>query len=333
MKVILFVIIFSSWSYIGLSQAERVINNESTAFKIVGHHDSIEFLIINNNVKDKKPILLWFQGSQPYPLYVKQNEQYTFLGGGLDNFNLLKIKDQFHIVVISPPTVPLIVDRDRVSNSYQFVPDLTDPNTPSIEYQKADYLENYVNRANVVMNFLENQSWVDSTFLVVAGHSQGTRVASKFAVLRQPDIIGLFSPNPLSRLTEMIRTPFFKAKRGDISWDKADKEINYFKNISKWMKNEKLVQDNPSLKAWKSFSENPIEDWFKIKGKLYIAYGTDDASADLCSIIPIYEDKFLYGSPEIVRYNDLEHNFFSRDDIPNWEKVFDKFYEWLINNK
>ena len=74
MKVILFVIIFSSWSYIGLSQAERVINNESTAFKIVGHHDSIEFLIINNNVKDKKPILLWFQGSQPYPLYVKQNE-------------------------------------------------------------------------------------------------------------------------------------------------------------------------------------------------------------------------------------------------------------------
>lgn len=212
MKVILFVIIFSSWSYIGLSQAERVINNESTAFKIVGHHDSIEFLIINNNVKDKKPILLWFQGSQPYPLYVKQNEQYTFLGGGLDNFNLLKIKDQFHIVVISPPTVPLIVDRDRVSNSYQFVPDLTDPNTPSIEYQKADYLENYVNRANVVMNFLENQSWVDSTFLVVAGHSQGTRVASKFAVLRQPDIIGLFSPNPLSRLTEMIRTPFFKAK-------------------------------------------------------------------------------------------------------------------------
>lgn len=99
------------------------------------------------------------------------------------------------------------------------------------------------------------------------------------------------------------------------------------------MKNEKLVQDNPSLKAWKSFSENPIEDWFKIKGKLYIAYGTDDASADLCSIIPIYEDKFLYGSPEIVRYNDLEHNFFSRDDIPNWEKVFDKFYEWLINNK
>lgn len=333
MKAILLVFFFSCWSYIGLSQIGQVINNESTAFNIVGDHDSIEFLIVNNNIKDKKPVFLWFQGSQPYPLYIKQDEQFTLLGGGLANFNLSKINDQFHIVVISPPTVPLIVDRDKLSNAYQFVPDLTDPHTPSVEYQKADYLENYVNRANIVMDFLKNQPWIDSTFLAVAGHSQGTRVASKFAVLRQPDIIGLFSPNPLSRLTEMIRTPFLKAKRGDISWDKADEEIEYYKNISKWMQNEKIVQDNPSLKAWKSFSENPIEDWFKIKGKLYIAYGTDDASADLCSIIPLCEDIFLHGPPEIVRYNDLDHNFFSRDTTRNWDMVFDKFYEWITENK
>lgn len=53
------------------------------------------------------------------------------------------------------PQTPLIADEKQINESYWYFGNSKDKNIPTLEFQKADYLENYVNRGFKVLKFLK----------------------------------------------------------------------------------------------------------------------------------------------------------------------------------
>lgn len=240
---------------------QELINNESLKFTIKSNNQPIDFIVYDNNLDQKKPILLWCQGSLPFPMYVKRTYDYWMIGGGITNFDTDYIKKYYHLVVISMPETPIIVNEDEISKSYWFNGNSEDKSIPSIAFQKADFLDNYVERGITVLKFLRKQKWVDNSKLIVAGHSQGSKVASKIATnYKHVSKVGLFAANPFGRIDQNIRTYRKMTERKEISWEEANKYIEEEYQMYREALDENKVKEKPYLLAWKSFSESLIYD-------------------------------------------------------------------------
>jgi pimeloyl-ACP methyl ester carboxylesterase len=320
------------------SQEHKVIHKQVIQFSLKSKNDSINFVVVDTSLQQKKPVFLWCQGSLPIPLFAELEEYgYIFLGGGVSNFDYKTIVKKFHLVIISMPKTPVSVDKEHLNRSMQYIPNPEQPHNFSKAFYEADFLENYVERGQAVLKFLKKQKWVDRKQLVIAGHSQGSKVATKIAVNHsEVTHLGLFGANPFGRIDQMIREARLKAELGKISQAKADSIIKDQYDFFRYVQDDSARKEDPSLKAWKSFEQMFYRDWLKLEIPIYLAYGTADRTSDLCDLIPLY---FIAAGKEnltMKRYWGWEHNFFevSKDGAINYEKahwaeVMNTFLNWI----
>ena len=337
MKKILLILVLL-YSTFSIGQKYELIEKKAMHFSLEQENDTIDFIVVDTVLNQKKPVFLWCQGSLPIPLFLEiENYGYFFSGGGVANFNYKDIAKKYHLVIISMPKTPIIVQKENLNNRYEYIPNSSKPNVFSKEYIKADYLENYVIRANYVLNFLKKQKWVSNDTLVIAGHSQGTEVATKLAIQNKSvSHLGLFSANPFGRIDQFIREARLDAQLGRISPEQADSIIKQNYTFFEKANNEEAIKTNPELKAWKTFSTRYYVDWLKLDIPIYLAYGTEDRCADLCDIIPLFFIEKGKTNLTIKRYIGLEHNFFelSKDGSLNnkkghWNEVMNEFIKWI----
>ena len=334
-QIIILTILFYSVNSFG--QKGELFENKVVKFSIEQERDTINFIVVDTLLSEKKPVFLWSQGSLPIPLFCEiENYGNYFLGGGVSNFNYKEITKKYHLVVISMPKTPILAKKENLNKNFQYIPNSDEPQIFSKEYIESDYLENYVNRAHAVLNYLKKQNWVDSEKLVVAGHSQGTKVATKIAV-KNTDVthIGLFAANPFGRIDQYVREARLDAQLGEISWKKADSLMNDTYEFYKQVNNEDSIKSNPSLKAWKTFSETYYDDWLSLDIPIYLAYGTEDRTSDLCDIVPLFFIKRGKDNLTLKRYFGLEHNFFelkengrANHEKGHWNEVMEEFIKW-----
>ena len=293
---ILLTILYCSASNYG--QVGELFENKVIKFSIEQRSDKIEFVVVDTSLKEKKPIFLWCQGSLP---------------------------------------VPLLAKKENLNNGFQYIPNPDEPRKFAKGYEEADYLDNYVNRALKVLDFLQLQNWVQREKIVIAGHSQGSKVATKIA-LKKSDVthLGLFAANPFGRIDQYVREARLDAQLGKISWAKADSLMNDNYEFYKQVNNEDSIQSNPSLKAWKTFSETYYDDWLSLDIPIYLAYGTEDRTSDLCDIVPFLFIEKGKVNLTIKRYLGLEHNFFELNENGrvnhekgHWEEVMNGFVKWI----
>lgn len=183
MKKLLYLIAFLFLFQFSFAQKNEIINNQVVHFSLKHNNDIIDFIVIDTVLTTKKPIFLFCQGSLPMPLFIKQTKgNIKMIAGGIKNFDIDKIKEHYHLVMISMPKTPFIVEAKNLDNSYCYIPDPKKPEEFSNEYELSDYLENYEVRGNTVLKYLQKQKWVDNSKLIVAGHSQGSKVATAIAI-------------------------------------------------------------------------------------------------------------------------------------------------------
>ena len=338
MKKSIFILITIFYSVSNFGQTGEIIESKVTLFSLEQEKDTIDFIVVDTLLNEKKPIFLWCQGSLPFPLFVElENGNYYFFGGGVTNFDYKRIAKKFNLIIISMPKTPVLAKKENLNKSYEYVPNLEKPHQYLKEYVEADYLENYVNRANTVLNFLKKQTWVSNEHLVVAGHSQGTKIATKIATQNNNVThLGLFSANAFGRIDQYVREARLNAQLGKISWEKADSLMNENYEFYQQVNNEDSIKANPSLKAWKSFTETYYDDWLTLDIPIYLAYGTEDRSSDLCDIVPLFFIEKDKNNLTLKRYLGLEHNFFevSENGRANhkkghWKEVMTEFINWI----
>jgi len=335
MKVLVIIIsLFISFS--SVSQLKDTIAGYSH-FELIHKKDTIDFVIADTTLVDVKPILLFCQGSQPVPLFIDFGEQ-RIAPVTLNNFDLEEMIKEYYVVVISMPKTPIKVTPTNLNHSYNYVQDTSAEYSYAPEYIQANYLENYINRANRVIKFLVKQKWVDKTNIVVAGHSQGSRVAVGIAHSNKKITkLGLFGYNPMRRIDQAIWSYRKQAQHGEISWEQADslQQIQY-EFYNKVLDDDSLVA-NPELKSWRSFSTCSISQLTNLEIPVYIAFGSLDNVAEYCDLLPLYFAEQNKTNFVLKRYPNLEHNFFPLDenfrpDYANgkWKEVMGSFIKWSI---
>ncbi|MES2578878.1 MAG: hypothetical protein V4589_14785 [Bacteroidota bacterium] len=324
---------------ISFGQSLNIINNQAIQFSLKQKKDTIDFILIDTKLDEIKPIFLFCQGSLPLPLFVKpEKEKMWMIGGGITNFDLKEIKKNYHLIVISMPKTPVIVNEKNLNKSYCYIPNPKEPDEFDNDYVKSDYLENYENRAEIVLKFLRKQNWVDNSKLIVAGHSQGSKVATLIALNnKQVTNLGLFGANPFGRIDQNIRDYRKSAESKQITWEEADERIEQTYKMFKDSYDERVLIENPNLLAWKSFSRPLINDWLKIKIPTYLAYGTNDIASDLCDLVPLFYIQNSKTNLTYKRYLNLEHNFFevkengrANYEKEHWKEVMNEFIKWTL---
>jgi pimeloyl-ACP methyl ester carboxylesterase len=322
---------------LSFGQQLNIINNEAIHFSLKQKKDTIDFILVDTKTDEKKPIFLFCQGSLPLPLFIKpEKEDMWMFGGGITNFDINEIKKHYHLIVISMPKTPVIVSEKNLNISYCYIPNSKEPDEFDQEYVKSDYLENYVKRAKVVLNFLGKQKWVNNSKLIVAGHSQGSKVASLIALNnKKVTHLGLFGANPFGRIDQRIRNLRKEAEKKEITWKEANDEIEETYQMYKDSYDKDTVEKKPDLLAWKSFSKPLLNDWLRIQIPTYLAYGTNDIASDLCDLVPLFYIQNSKNNLTYKRYLNLEHNFFevNEDGSTNyekehWKEVMSEFIKW-----
>lgn len=317
-----------------------LIGKKAIHFQIKTKADTIDFVVVDTALKAKKPVFLFCQGSLPMPLFVKFKKYGTeMVGGGVSNFDLPEIKKHYHLVIVSMPKTPVVVEERNINDNYCYVPDSTQKQVFSRAYIEADYLQNYVDRADRVLRFLQKQTWVNPQKTVVAGHSQGSKVAGKLALQnKKVTHVGLFAANPFGRVDQFVRQARLDAQFGKITWEQADQQMEEQYQYFREAHQADSLKLKPELKAWKTFSEPFIDDWLKLKTPLYLAYGTEDRTADLCDLVPLFFIQENKNNLTFKRYLGLDHNFFEVENgranynKGHWPEVMNRFVQWTMEN-
>ncbi len=305
-------------------------------FSITTETDTINFIKTSYDITTPKPTILFCQGSLPVPVIITFGDNYFI--PSVNNFNYKELSEKYNIVVISMPHTPLVADVDSLTKAFHYVPDISKPNERDQRYMKDNYLEKYVERGNVVLEFLRKQPWVKKDEIILIGHSQGSYIVADLAS-QNSDIfaIGYFGGNPLGRFNQFILEQRNRAKSGKII--SAEAQANIEKLYKNWRKICEAQDEDPSFgdtpRTTKSFTTFDIDKLSNLKIPVFIAYGTEDDGAQFCDFLPVYFElagKKNYICRAFVGYG---HNFEEKfpDGKSNfekihWQDVINEFIAW-----
>jgi len=323
-------------TFFSYSQVVKEVN--ARIFSIVHKRDTIYFLKTNTCLIQKKPTIIFCQGSSPAPLIINLGKE-KFIPA-LNNFKYLKLSEKYNFIVISMPHTPPVVDKEKLNNRYEYVPNVKQENKFDSLYMRDNYKENYVERANCVIRFLKKQKWVDKSKIAVVGHSQGSYIAATLAVENKSiKALGYFAGNPDGRFTQLIREARRAALNKKISAQQAQNGINkFYKTWSFYCKGINIDSIGlEHIKTWKSFTYSAREELVKLKTPIYVAYGTEDLDhSESCDLLPIYFERAGKTNYKMMPWVGCGHNFeeispegVSNYDKMHWDDVMNSFVDWF----
>jgi pimeloyl-ACP methyl ester carboxylesterase len=304
------------------------------SFQIKYLNEPVELIIKSKKGEDsiRKPLFIFFQGSLAKPL-VTYNDKGVFFSPF--PFSEELVIENYHLVAISKPGVPLIENKKNLNSHGEFI----DPKTrlPSLLYTENNNLEYYTTRNSQIINYLVRQDWVNSKIIVIAGHSEGSSIAVNTA--KENTYVShliysggsIYFPRMLSMLSQDRRS-----ETKEQSW--VEKDFEYWKKVVKNPSDTSRAHGFNSYKGTFSFSQSLNEDLKNFKLPVLISYGSKDTAAAYNDLFQLEVIKSNQSNIEFMRYLGLEHNYFPYQngeiDYSNfgWNKVAEDWLRWIDEN-
>ncbi|MEO0895326.1 MAG: hypothetical protein AAFY71_02825 [Bacteroidota bacterium] len=294
--------------------------------------DTIHVLIKSKKGEEqkKKPIFFSAQGSKASPLIIHNGEQRVYYATMEEGF----VEDSFHLVIVNKPGIPLVAHKDSLVGREYFIDKKTYQYPKA--YLKHNHLDYYVNRNLFVLKQLIQEEWVDTSKLVVAGHSQGSSV-------------GLYMCDKSSLATHFIYSgglPYYstilamvnkeRMKEGNSPNPKIERIMGYWKEAVK----DPLDDEDPhrdSNLTLSSFSQNENEVLKRLPIPVLISYGTKDESSPYHDMFRIESIRERITHITFNYYVGLGHNYQLTEpdeNVPNQqldflEEVMSDWLQWL----
>lgn len=306
------------------------------SFSIHTPTDTIEYIKAGTDTTAAKPTILFLQGSLPAPLIFDMG---AFKQVNLP-FDASLLNEQYNVVEISMPKTPLIAGLDHLDGDFNYVPDTAKPNIFSPAYLQANYLDNYVARADRVIADLMERSWVKKDSLILIGHSQGAKVAAVVAAENNHIAsVALLGFNPFGRYDELVRRERNKLRSERLTGAEYQARLNSL--YRRWKAINATPRDAASGHlAWTTFSIDYIPYLLRIDVPIFIGYGTEDPIAENCDLLPLVFISHGKSNYTLKPYVGLDHNFFeSRNGMPdhmngaNWLRVIREVLQWCQSGK
>lgn len=296
---------------------------------------NVNYFISKSETTSQKPLLVYLDGSGPYPLFQKLEKGI----GSTVVINFQELSKKYRILLISKPGIPFI---DKVSKNENGFPKYE----PTSEYIEKLSLDWRVNSANRVINHILENEIIKTEIVIAMGFSEGAQVVPKLASInKQIDAIMLFSGNGLTQLYDPLLSARINAAKGRLSEIEAQKQIDSlfktYKEILKHPENTERKWYGHTYKRWASFAKNePLKYLLQLNIPIYLVNGSLDenpvSSADYIQLefIRHAKDNLTYKT-----YPNYSHQFneLSIENnqvvalIPKINEVMDEAFNWLQN--
>ncbi|MES2275887.1 MAG: acyl-CoA thioester hydrolase/BAAT C-terminal domain-containing protein [Bacteroidota bacterium] len=236
------------------------------------HLGTVVIHVTKTKMNEKKPLLIYIDGSGNYPLFYRKSNGNYNTSVALD---IARYAKNYSIVLISKPGVPFSDSlRYRSGNAYY----------PSNDTYNLSYsLKWRAEAASKAINYLVKHIPVDTKHIIVMGYSEGSQVAPAVAVLnKKVTHVVCFVGNGLNQLYDFIINIRLEADRNKITTEQGQMIIDSLYN-----EYAKIYADPTSTEhkwfgatylKWSSFSKStPLENMLKLNVPiLYIAGGKDN---------------------------------------------------------
>ncbi len=339
MKVKFIIIIFLVLGVCAKSNSQIYTDLNARIFNITSSkNDTIFFLKTDTCLNKKKPTIIFLQGSRPVPLIIDWGE-FKFIPS-INNFDYGSLSLRYNLIVISKPNTPVMATKKQLDDQYNFISKEDTTNGVS-KYLQNNVMENYVSRANAVINYLVKQKWVDASNICLIGHSEGANIAIKLAKNKYVKAIGYFSGNPDGGFSKYIK----ETRVETLSLKRSAKDVQ--ENINQLYENwdkksqinsqSKKNKDYYLAKVWLSFGQSLQNEIVAMNKPLFLSYGTDDFGIALGNdLLPIYFMNVGKTNYKMMPMVGCGHNFeeISSDRVPNydkmhWDDVMTGFITWF----
>jgi dienelactone hydrolase len=295
--------------------------------------DKVDILIKSKKGEEsnKKPIFFFCQGSLPQPL-IKFDEQGVF---GVFPFNPDSLTNKFHVVIISKPYIPLIADVKTLGNNFTYMDSLGQ--FPR-EYSERNLPDYYVDRNIEIVKFLHKQQWITKKQLIVAGHSEGSTIATLMAS-KSPLVTHLIysGGNPMGRIMSIIQQSRASESETD-NTPYGEMQMKYWQEVVE-NKNNVGGSEGDTYKATYEFSKPTLESLENLRIPVLVCYGTKDWSAPFNDYLRVEMIRKGKKNFTFLAYIGTEHNYFPLTtgykpnfDIFNWDNVAKDWWNWLNEN-
>lgn len=322
------------------SENIHLSNADIKYFQLKTPDDNIDFIVLSDDYDKAKPVLLFLQGSTPVPLiidYNYDNKRDLLVFSFLKSSTVDELKRKYHLVAISMPTVPLIVDIENIDNNVSYVKEKEPESVFYTEYHVANVMSNYVDRTKHVVDFIYKQPWANKKHISVFGHSQGAKIALLAAVNNKKVYkVGFSGGNPFGRSDHTLRGWRYSALLNG-NHEEEQHYINYFYKAWEDMvsnPNSLEIEHGDANRTWLSFDEPLIPSFLKLEQPIYVCYGTVDPKSVMSDVLPIYFISAGKKNLTMKPYPGLDHNYYQVDEKLKpkgesiWDEVIESFTEW-----
>lgn len=171
-KTLYFLLLVLLIPKITYGQHEKITEKWKTESISDSNLGDINYHVYKNKIDDRKPLIIYLQGSTNFPLYwLNPNGRYS----SSITLNVDSMSNDYHIILISKPNTPL-VDSIKVA-----------PSGRKQYPMKEGYSEKYsldwrANSADKVINDALKKLKIDTSTIIVWGHSEGSQVAPVVAL-------------------------------------------------------------------------------------------------------------------------------------------------------
>ena len=239
--------------------------------KIINKNDTIHYYLFGEKEKliAKKPLILYLQGSSASPIISIKED------GSRSSSLILHpkmVSESYHYVVIGKPGW-------KFADSASAVP-------PLAYYQKMSY-DYRVHSASIVINDLYKNDFIDTTKIILVGHSEGGQIAPKVAVINSRIThIACLAGTAANQMYDFLINIRKGEKENEFSKDEADSQIDslffYYKEIMNDPTSTDKFWAGHTYLRWSSTIQNPpIEYMLKLNIPIYVVAGTNDTSAPI----------------------------------------------------
>ena len=307
-----------------------------TVFTIPFEEDSVTFAVVARpgDLKDKKPILLFRQGSLPIPLFtinpVNNRPSLTELP-----ITCYDHETDFHSIMIAKPGVPLIQNNAYLDTLFA-TRNHPKPSMYPPRYLGNNYLDYYVRQTNAVLRFVLQQPWADDKRVVLAGGSEGYHVAIKTASTN-PQVTHLiaFSGFLDGRHQGIIREERTKGYTGEYTQQQAQQSVEGLHQ--EWLRicadslNTSAEMGDPNRTTY-SFSVDSRAYLLALGIPILILYGTADVAATSNDVLPLEFARRGKKNLTVKAYPDHDHTF-HKLTYDSQGKITEKVYNGVVVEK
>lgn len=309
----------------GLTNLAKANDFGFTHFEIPAEPISINYHVLSSDGKftNKKPLILFLQGSGPKPIFWKSGDKTTTPIA----FSREQLKS-FYFVVIRKPGMPFYAGSDF--------------KVPKIYHELLD-LNYRVEAASLVLKELLKKEWVDKRRIVLVGFSEGAYLAPRVAVQnREITHLACFLGGGLSQAYDPVFNLLIDKKHtGDHPEELFTDFEDYLKilrDISKDPGSTTKFWRGHTYKMWSGFFDySPKDDLVKLDIPIFYAVGSKDRASPFEGKIIVPVEFARLGKKnltlEICRNCDHGFNEVLSDAksgfTPRFEEYTNKFFQWL----